>query len=73
MLPWIIGAVVFFAFYTMMKCIRVVPQKSAFIVERWGRYRCTLDAGLHVLVPFMDRVAYKHTLKETAIDVPPQQ
>jgi len=70
---WVIGVLVFFAFYTMMKSIRVVPQKTAYIVERWGKYHCTLDAGLHVLVPFMDQVAYKHTLKEQAVDVPPQQ
>ena len=51
----------------------VVPQKTAFIVERLGKYRCTLDAGFHILVPFIDRIAYRHTLKEQAIDVPPQQ
>jgi regulator of protease activity HflC (stomatin/prohibitin superfamily) len=59
--------------YTILKCVRIVPQKQAYIVERLGRYHCTLDAGLHLLVPVVDRVAYKHTLKEQAIDVPPQQ
>lgn len=59
--------------YTILKCVRIVPQKQAYIVERLGRYHCTLDAGLHLLVPVIDRVAYKHTLKEQAIDVPPQQ
>ncbi|MFQ5751884.1 MAG: SPFH domain-containing protein, partial [bacterium] len=49
-----------------------VPQKSAFIVERLGKYSGTLDAGLHILVPFLDKVAYKLTLKEQATDVPPQ-
>ena len=72
-MQWIVGVLFFFAFYVMVKSIRVVPQKTAYIVERWGRYRCTLDAGLHVLMPIMDQVAYKHTLKEVAIDVPPQQ
>ena len=72
-MQWIIGVILFFAFYTMAKSIRVVPQKMAFIVQRFGKYRCTLEAGLHVLVPFMDQIAYKHTLKEQAIDVPPQQ
>ena len=51
----------------------IVPQKTAYIVERLGKYRCTLDAGFHVLIPFLDRIAYRHTLKEQAIDVPPQQ
>ena len=67
---------VFIAFvvvYTILKCVRIVPQKQAFIVERLGRYHCTLDAGLHLLVPIIDRVSYKHTLKEQALDVPPQQ
>lgn len=59
--------------YTIMKCVRIVPQKQAFIVERLGKYHTTLDAGLHLLMPVIDRVAYKHTLKEQAIDVPPQQ
>jgi len=59
--------------YTIMKCIRIVPQKQAFIVERLGKYYKTLDAGLHLLWPVVDNVAYKHNLKEQAIDVPPQQ
>lgn len=57
---------------TIFKCARVVPQKSAYIVERLGKYSGTLEAGFHLLVPILDRVAYKHTLKEQAIDVPPQ-
>jgi regulator of protease activity HflC (stomatin/prohibitin superfamily) len=56
----------------IMKTARIVPQKSAFIVERLGKYVNTLEAGLHLLVPFLDRVAYKHSLKEVAVDVPPQ-
>ena len=55
------------------KSIRIVPQKQAFLVERLGRYRATLGAGMHVLFPFIDRVAYRRDLKEIAIDVPPQQ
>ncbi len=57
---------------TFFKTIRIVPQRSAFIVERLGKYRTTLMAGFHVLIPFLDQVSYKHTLKEQAIDVPPQ-
>ena len=63
---------IFFALITFFKTIRIVPQKTAFIVERLGKYKQTLEAGLHVLVPFIDKVAYKHTLKEQAVDVPPQ-
>ena len=59
--------------YTILKCVRIVPQKQAFIFERLGKYKGTLHAGLHLLYPFIDRVAYRHSLKEQAIDVPPQQ
>ena len=55
------------------RALRIVPQKLAWLVERLGRYQHTLTAGLHLLVPFIDRVAYKQNLKELAIDVPPQQ
>ena len=73
------GALVFFALValiviiTICKTAVIVPQKTAYIVERLGKYRCTLDAGFHILVPFIDRIAYRHTLKEQAIDVPPQE
>lgn len=50
----------------------VVPQQSAYVVERLGKYASTLDAGFHILVPFIDRIRYKHSLKETAIDIPEQ-
>jgi len=50
----------------------VVPQQSAFVVERLGRYRATLDAGFHILLPFIDGIRYRHSLKETAIDIPEQ-
>lgn len=66
---WILA---FFIFITLIKCVRIVPQKSAFIVERLGKYSATLGAGFHLLTPFLDKVAYKHTLKEQAVDVPPQ-
>ncbi|PID81853.1 paraslipin [bacterium DOLJORAL78_65_58] len=57
---------------TLLNTARVVPQKSAYIVERLGKYSRTLNAGFHILTPFLDRVAYKHSLKEVAVDVPPQ-
>jgi len=64
--------IILFALVVFFRTIRIVPQKVAFIIERLGKYHNTLEAGLHVLVPFLDKVAYKHTLKEQAIDVPPQ-
>lgn len=57
----------------LFKTAQIVPQRSAYIVERLGRYARTLDAGFHILIPFVDRVAYRQTLKEEAIDVPKQQ
>ena len=56
----------------IVSTVRIVPQKSAFIVERLGKYAKTLDAGFHILAPIIDRIAYKHSLKETAMDVPMQ-
>ena len=56
----------------ILRTARVIPQRSAYIVERLGRYSKTLKAGFHLLIPFVDKIAYKHTLKETALDVPPQ-
>ncbi len=52
--------------------IRVVPQQNAWVVERLGKYHTTLAPGLSFLVPFVDRVAYKHSLKEIPLDVPSQ-
>ncbi|KAL3090079.1 hypothetical protein niasHS_006531 [Heterodera schachtii] len=52
--------------------IRIVPQQEAWIVERFGRYAKTLGPGLHVLVPFIDRIPYWHSLKECAIEIPQQ-
>ena len=60
------------AVVVFVKTIRIVPQKQAFIIERLGKYSKTLEAGFHVLMPFVDRVSYRHTLKEQAVDVPPQ-
>ena len=62
-----------FAFVVFVSTVRIVPQKQAYIIERLGKYANTLEAGFHMLMPLMDRVAYKHSLKEQAIDVPSQQ
>ena len=50
----------------------VVPQQSAYVVERLGKYAATLDAGFHILLPFIDRIRYRHSLKEAAMDIPEQ-
>jgi len=50
----------------------VVPQQSAYVVENLGKYSRTLQAGFHILIPFVERVAYRHSLKEQAMDVPEQ-
>lgn len=68
----IIIGLIFMAFIVLLKTARVVPQKTVFIIERLGKYSRTLEAGFHILVPFIDRIAYKHVLKEVAMDVPPQ-
>jgi len=52
--------------------VRIVPQQNAWVIERLGKYHGTLEPGLNVIVPFIDRVAYKHSLKEVALDVPEQ-
>ena len=56
----------------IMRTVKVVPQQSAWIVERLGKYHATLNPGLNFLVPFIDKVAYRHSLKESPLDVPSQ-
>ena len=56
----------------VIKTINVVPQQHAWVVERLGKYHATLAPGLNIVVPFVDRIAYKHVLKEIPLDVPPQ-
>jgi regulator of protease activity HflC (stomatin/prohibitin superfamily) len=61
-----------FILVAFMSTFKVVPQRSVFIIERLGKYSRTLEAGFHILIPFIDRIAYKQNLKEQAIDVAPQ-
>jgi regulator of protease activity HflC (stomatin/prohibitin superfamily) len=61
-----------FVLVTIAKTAVVVPQQSAYIVERLGRYHGTLGAGFHVLLPFVDTIRYRHSLKESAVDIPAQ-
>ena len=56
----------------VVRSIKVVPQQNAWVVERLGKYHGTLTPGLNFLVPFVDRLAYKHSLKEVPLDVPSQ-
>jgi regulator of protease activity HflC (stomatin/prohibitin superfamily) len=75
MSTFVIGVWTLLFLYTALKfvrCVRMVPNRSAYIVERLGRYHETLGPGFHMLVPFLDRVAYIQDLKEESIEVPPQ-
>ena len=56
----------------IFQTFKIVPQQNAWVVERLGKYHATLAPGLNIVVPFVDRVAYKHILKEIPLDVPPQ-
>ena len=66
------GLVAVLVIVILVKTARVVPQREQFVVERLGKFSKTLDAGFHILVPFVDAVAYKHTLKEQTFDVASQ-
>jgi len=66
----IIGAI--FLLWMFFKIVIIVPQQHAYVVERLGRYSGTLNAGMHILVPFMDVIQYRHILKEQAMDIPEQ-
>lgn len=69
----IIVAAAVLLFLFIRSFIRIVPQNEAFVVERLGKYNRTLLAGFHITIPVMERVAYKHSLKEFAVDVASQQ
>ncbi len=64
--------VVILAVIVIAKTAKVVPQQQAFIVENLGKYSRTLNAGFHILIPFIERIAYKHSLKERAADIDEQ-
>jgi regulator of protease activity HflC (stomatin/prohibitin superfamily) len=65
-------ALALIAVILVFRTATVVPQQSAYVVENLGKYSRTLQAGFHILIPFVERVAYKHSLKEQALDVPEQ-
>jgi regulator of protease activity HflC (stomatin/prohibitin superfamily) len=60
------------AIIVVVKTATVVPQQAAFVVERLGKFNAVLEAGFHVLLPFVDVIRYRHTLKEQAVDIPEQ-
>ena len=68
----ILVVLVLFLLIAFLSTFKVVPQRSVYIVERLGKYSRTLDAGFHILIPFIDKIAYKQNLKEQAIDVASQ-
>ena len=68
----VVVVVAVFVVFVVVKTAVVVPQQSAYVVERLGRFNGVLDAGFHILFPFLDVIRYRHTLKEQAIDIPEQ-
>ena len=68
--PWVLVIGVIVAF--VIEGVRIVPQQSAWVVERLGRFHGVLEPGLNLIIPFLDRVAYVHSLKEVPLDVPEQ-
>lgn len=67
---WIFFLAVVVAF--VIEGVRIVPQQHAYVVERLGRFHAILEPGLNLIIPFLDRVAYQHSLKEVPLDVPEQ-
>ena len=67
-----VGAMILLLVVIIAKTATVVPQQSQYVVERLGKYAGTLDAGFHILVPFLDSIRYRHSLKEMALDIPEQ-
>ena len=68
-----IGIIVFIVLIIVVSNVKIVPQANAFVIERLGAYTTTWGTGLHVKVPFLDRIAKKVSLKEQVVDFPPQQ
>ena len=67
-----LGVLAFILFIGIIRSIRVIPAQTVAVVERLGKYAHTLHAGFHILVPFIDKVKYRHSLKEQAVEVPTQ-
>src|SRR5215207_6852242 len=69
---YVVIVVAILVLIVVAKTATVVPQQSAFVVENLGRYSRTIHAGFHILIPFVERIAYRHHLKEEAMDIPEQ-
>jgi len=64
--------IAFLMFLAVLKGVKFVPQQQVWVVERMGRYRVSMQAGLNFLIPFIDNISYRHSLKEEAVDIPSQ-
>jgi regulator of protease activity HflC (stomatin/prohibitin superfamily) len=71
-MEFILAIAVIFIIMVLANAARVVPHRTVYIIERLGKYLTTLEAGFHILIPFVDKVAYRHSMKELVMDVPPQ-
>jgi len=72
MFQFLIFGVLFLVFLTISKGAVIVPQQMRYVVERLGQYQGTLDAGFHILIPYVDKVRYRHSIKEQVLDIPEQ-
>jgi len=72
MVPMVLLVVLFLVCLTIYKGAVIVPQQMRYVIERLGQYHSTLDAGFHVLIPYIDAVRYRHSIKEQVIDIPEQ-
>lgn len=72
MTTFILIGLALFIIILSLSTLKVVPQRAVFVVERLGKFNGSLEAGFHIILPFIDKIMYRHTLKEQAIDVPPQ-
>jgi regulator of protease activity HflC (stomatin/prohibitin superfamily) len=68
----ILLGIILLGFILIVSMVKIVPQRTAIIVERLGKYKATYIAGFQIIIPFIDKVRYRHTLKEQAMDVAPQ-
>jgi regulator of protease activity HflC (stomatin/prohibitin superfamily) len=69
---WVLIVVFILSVWILFQTAKIVPTQWVYVIERLGKYKKSLEAGFHILIPFLDKVAYKHSLKEVAVDVPPQ-
>ena len=63
---------IFLAVIYAIQAVKVVPQQNAWVVERFGKFKAVLNPGLNFIIPFIDKIAYKHSLKEIPLDTPSQ-